>query len=65
MNNKKLYLFFLVDDSSGLLWQVLIFSSKHSKSAEIVAGCFIDMIDWSFSYYEQVKKIITSSVAAF
>ena len=32
----------VVDDSLGLFMQVLIFSSKHSKSVYIIKGTFID-----------------------
>ena len=37
MNNKCLFIL-VVDGFSGLLWQVFIFSSKHSKPAKIMNG---------------------------
>ena len=45
MNNKYLFIL-VVDDFSGLLWQVFIFSSKHSKPAKIMNGTLIDFSLW-------------------
>ena len=42
MNNGVCLFILVVDDSLGLFIQVLIFSNKHSQSAYITNGNFID-----------------------
>ena len=52
VNNEKpkgiCFFILIVDDFWELLWQVLIFSSKGSKSAEIMNGTFIDLSPWLY-----------------